>query len=183
MTALNDLAELFIKSVATNRNVSVEKVKKQFGRGWTVVGNKAIQTGMADEIYNLYNNKGEINNMGKTAEKTPVEIEASAETSPTIGVNEIDRIKGIVSLCETPDELFAVKGLLTDSSKTQADALSVLLDAKRAELQSVKSSQESFKAQYFADAKEVPAIAKAGEIEINEEEQAKKLAKEIVGEK
>lgn len=47
---VNDLADVFIETVALNRNVSVETVLNNFGRGAMVIAKKALEVGMIDEI-------------------------------------------------------------------------------------------------------------------------------------
>lgn len=47
---LDDLADLFIKTVARNRGVEVDKVLSDFGQGGVMIGEKAVNAGLADEI-------------------------------------------------------------------------------------------------------------------------------------
>ena len=49
----NDLADEFIAAVAKYRNVAPETVISDFGRGFVMVGKKAVSVGMADEIGTL----------------------------------------------------------------------------------------------------------------------------------
>lgn len=46
----DDLAEVFISAVAVNRGVSPDEVVSEFGRGGVLVGQKAVDAGMADEV-------------------------------------------------------------------------------------------------------------------------------------
>lgn len=50
---VNGLADIFIASVASARNVSTEKVISDFGEGGMVLADKAIEVGMADGISTL----------------------------------------------------------------------------------------------------------------------------------
>lgn len=49
-TMVDDLADVFISSVARNRGVSTETVIEKFGAGGVEVGKKAVALGMADEV-------------------------------------------------------------------------------------------------------------------------------------
>lgn len=50
---VDDLAAVFVGAVARNRNVDVETVLSDFGRGGSMVGNRAIEAGLADRIGSL----------------------------------------------------------------------------------------------------------------------------------
>lgn len=47
------LSDVFIKTVADNRGVKVEKVLKEFGQGGMLVGESAVAVGMADSVGTL----------------------------------------------------------------------------------------------------------------------------------
>lgn len=47
---VDDLAAVFIATVARNRNVTVEKVVKDFGAGGLLIGEKAVKAGLADRV-------------------------------------------------------------------------------------------------------------------------------------
>lgn len=49
-TRINDLGELFVKTVSRNRGVSVEDVLAKFGGGGVEMGAKAVSLGMADAV-------------------------------------------------------------------------------------------------------------------------------------
>jgi len=61
-TMLDDLAEVFIAAVAEGRNVSEKTVLNDFGKGGILIGQKAVDAGMADglatfeEVLELINN-------------------------------------------------------------------------------------------------------------------------------
>ena len=50
---VDDLANVFVSEVAKNRNVGLNTVKENFGRGNEMIGNLAVQSGMADKIGSL----------------------------------------------------------------------------------------------------------------------------------
>lgn len=47
---LNALADVFIGTVAKNRDVSISTVKNDFGKGGVLVGSQAVKAGMADRL-------------------------------------------------------------------------------------------------------------------------------------
>jgi ClpP class serine protease len=49
----DELAQVFIDTVAANRGVSAETVMNDFGRGGILIGKNAVKTGMADRIGSL----------------------------------------------------------------------------------------------------------------------------------
>jgi ClpP class serine protease len=49
-TLADNLAEVFVSTVARNRGVSAETVQNEFGRGGIIVGEKAVAAGLADSI-------------------------------------------------------------------------------------------------------------------------------------
>jgi len=50
LTEIDDLALIFQETVARGRGVTLEKVKNDFGKGAMLVGKRAVEVGMADEI-------------------------------------------------------------------------------------------------------------------------------------
>lgn len=51
--SIDQLASVFIETVATNRGVSVETVMNDFGRGHVLIGQAAVDAGMADAVGSL----------------------------------------------------------------------------------------------------------------------------------
>jgi ClpP class serine protease len=47
---VDSLGDEFIRSVADNRGVSFEKVERDFGQGFVLVGRKAVKAGLADQL-------------------------------------------------------------------------------------------------------------------------------------
>lgn len=54
-TLVDDLAQVFVETVARNRGVDVETVLSDFGQGGMLVGKKAVEAGMADRLGSLEN--------------------------------------------------------------------------------------------------------------------------------
>lgn len=50
---VDDVAQVFVETVARNRGVSTEKVLSDFGGGWLKVGRKAVAAGLADRVGNF----------------------------------------------------------------------------------------------------------------------------------
>ena len=64
---VDELANIFVETVATNRNVSVDDVLNNFGKGGMLVAQSAITAGMADKIgsfENLISSLIKSNNIG-----------------------------------------------------------------------------------------------------------------------
>lgn len=59
---LDDLADIFIKTIAENRGVSSSEVKSDFGQGGVLVGQKAVNVGMADRLGSFEGLMAENNN-------------------------------------------------------------------------------------------------------------------------
>jgi signal peptide peptidase SppA len=47
---VDDIARVFVNTVAKNRGVTAEKVLSDFGKGWVLVGEEAVRVGMADGV-------------------------------------------------------------------------------------------------------------------------------------
>ena len=87
---------------------------------------------------------------------------------------ELSRIRSIVELCQTGEELLLVKELLLDGTKTVNDASIVLLNNAR-------SSASHFHAQYMADSKQVPVIVHNQAVEMSESEKIEQEARKKAG--
>lgn len=51
---VNDLADVFIEAVAMNRNVDIETVLEDFGKGSLIPARRALEVGMIDEISTIH---------------------------------------------------------------------------------------------------------------------------------
>lgn len=71
---LDDLAEVFISTVATNRKVSEDTVLSKFGKGGILVGQKAISAGMADRLGSFEELMTENNEEGDFTMKLTVDM-------------------------------------------------------------------------------------------------------------
>ncbi|EOW9411416.1 S49 family peptidase [Vibrio cholerae] len=66
---LDDMAEVFIQRVARNMGVSGDKVKSDFGKGGVLIGQRALDVGMAHELGSLEGLIASLNK-GKTFESS-----------------------------------------------------------------------------------------------------------------
>jgi len=73
---LDALAEVFISSVSSFRGVSVDVVKKDFGKGGILVGEHAVAVGMADKIGSLEELIEEYEKGGHSMSKTLMTVAA-----------------------------------------------------------------------------------------------------------
>lgn len=80
----DELADIFIETVARNRGVSVDKVLADFGQGDMMIGQKAVDAGMADRVGSFEGVIAELNNNQPSINRLPfaagVVLEASKET-------------------------------------------------------------------------------------------------------
>jgi capsid assembly protease len=99
-TMVDDLAQVFIDTVAANRNVSAETVLAKFGQGGVMVASKAVDAGMIDSVGTfeaaLLALKQEINSMDFTsltaaalAENRP-DLVAAIRTEALATVEKVD---------------------------------------------------------------------------------------------
>ncbi len=80
---VNEIADVFIETVAENRGVSVKTVLDKFGKGALVVAKKALEVGMIDEISTVNDFMIEAKCGGRRFESSSQLIEAES-TKPAI---------------------------------------------------------------------------------------------------
>lgn len=86
---VDDLADVFIASVAKFRGVSPETVVKKFGEGGVKVGAKAVAAGMADEVGQFEAALSALSKRGKSRRSNPLEGGfLMSETTKTAAVEE-----------------------------------------------------------------------------------------------
>ena len=157
-TIIDDLATVFISSVAENRGVSIETVAENFGKGGVFVGEKAKAAGLVDEITTFEDMITRLGNemSVKTEKKTgieqnppPITAEYILENHPDIAAHfeaigtqkENARILGIEELASAGmDDL--ILGLKKDLSKSpEAAAVEILKHQKSKNSSHLKSLQ------------------------------------------
>lgn len=155
---LDDLASVFISTVAQNRGVDYETVLNDFGQGAVFVGRNAVKAGLADDvmsledvIYNMKNNQngGSMPNpTANTGADQQIDVEALKKSAMEA---ERARIKGISAA-------FAGLGLekdaqsFIDDGKSVAEAKDFAFDHMKAALDNANKEIEALKAGKPAEA-------------------------------
>ncbi|UNY40526.1 head maturation protease [Pararheinheimera phage vB_PsoM_KLER1-1] len=67
----DEMGDIFVSSVARNRGVSVEKVLADFGQGDMLIGQKAVDAGMADRVGSFEGVIAELNNSQPSINRLP----------------------------------------------------------------------------------------------------------------
>lgn len=98
---LDDIHNVFAKSVAEGRGVSVSKVNSDFGKGGVMLSEKALQAGMIDLIM-IFHNNDSTNDNGKEKNKNDVNGSESEE-----GKNKKEVIMDIRELKLEHSDLYA----------------------------------------------------------------------------
>lgn len=128
---LNDLAEVFISTVARNRGTSYENVAENFGQGGVFIGAKAVEAGLADAVATLDDICAEMINPETKKEptmakdKTAPAAEEKQLTVEEIGANAVAAykqaiadVKALFDSCAIAEDATA----FVDGGKTLADA-------------------------------------------------------------
>jgi len=149
---LDDLADVFISTVAINRDVSVDTVKSDFGKGGVLVGQKAISAGMADRLGSFEELMTENNNVkGETSmltidklkadhKETYDQLVASVTTEVTAGLQTAN--EGVLAVKDT--EITDLKAKLA-ASETKTEGMETRV--KALEKRDVLRDEEANKAQ------------------------------------
>lgn len=140
MSEIDGVEEVFIKSVAKNRKVSVDKVKSDFGKGAVMAGKAARSAGMIDEIGSWDEVLRKLQTKARKASNT------SANNSAKSGektMNIKDRILAIFADEETAPT--AESGAKAAAEETKPAAKSPELIAAEAEVSRLKAEQKESK--------------------------------------
>ena len=73
---VDDLAQVFINSIAENRNTTPERVISDFGQGGVLIGARAVQAGLADGISSFETVLSDLS-QGKTPEGRKAKVQAA----------------------------------------------------------------------------------------------------------
>lgn len=182
---LNDLAEVFIETVARNRGTSYEDVAENFGQGGVFIGAKAVEAGMADAVATLDEVCAEMINpetkkeptMAK--EKTAPAAEEKQLTAEEIGANAVAAykqsvadVKALFDSCAIAEDATA----FVDGGKTLADAKEFAFTAMQEKIKAMESAhaeaiaaKDSELAQAKADLEAAKAAAPVAK-ELSEEQ-------------
>jgi signal peptide peptidase SppA len=100
-TLVDDLAEVFVETVARNRDVDADTVLSDFGRGSVMVGQRAVEAGLADRLGSFEQIVSELAT-GKKPRRFKPKMAASAAEVEEMKANEIlDKIKSVISKSDT----------------------------------------------------------------------------------
>ncbi len=139
---VEDLASVFVESVARNRSVSREKVISDFGQGGILIAKKAIAAGMADSIGNF---ESLIASLGGNSSHKSIHLGGSAASKSKEGmISMSDEKKPAaetqpqVDISKIQSEAYAAERkristiLMSDEAKGREKmALTVALDGER----------------------------------------------------
>lgn len=114
---LDDMAEEFIQSVASDRGVSAETVMEDFGQGFVLVGRKAVAAGLADAVGSEEEVVARLNDRTIDYERmVAVNASANANTEERNAEGVLSRIRAMIGgeaaptvLLEANDEGSKVK--------------------------------------------------------------------------
>lgn len=111
----NDLAQVFIDTVARNRGVPSATVEADFGQGRMVMGQEAVDAGLADQVGSLESMIATLKNM------TPGKMPTKKPAMPMVAVQETK-----MSMVEEKRSLLArlgdLLGLTAEATTTTAEA-------------------------------------------------------------
>lgn len=109
---VDDLAEVFVSTVARNRNTDVETVLAEFGQGAVLVGEKAVAAGLADRIGSFESLLAEM-----AGRRNPKKMSAIAgEENDDMKIEDIkNRIMAIFSEAPAEEPVEASEAVKTDA--------------------------------------------------------------------
>ena len=150
---VDDLGEIFVKSVAENREVSKEEVLKSYGQGSVYVGPEALSRGLIDEITTIeeiLSTEEKIQMSGLTAAKVKADNPEVYNEIYSLGAQSIDRekIKTDAVQMAGEKERERVTGIL-DLEGSQGTTRKMIAEGK-----SVGEAAVSFRKEEVADRKE-----------------------------
>lgn len=126
---VDDLAQVFVETVARNRGVDVETVLANFGRGGVFVGDALVTAGMADRLGSLENVIAELSadrlptrsssmsTPNKSTPKGPITIATTAELRQALADGHTAEEITVKSI-----DLDAIKAEAKTAGKTEAEA-------------------------------------------------------------
>lgn len=177
---LNDLAEVFIETVARNRGTTFENVAENFGQGGVFIGEKAVEAGLADGVATIdevaammLNNKLQkeptmAKNNAPAAEQQPTAEEIAANAVAAYK-QSISDVKALFDSCAIAEDATA----FVDGGKTLADAKEFAFSAMQEKIKAMTAEHEeamAAKESELAKAKEELEAVKASAPQLNEEQ-------------
>ena len=126
---VDDLADVFIEAVASNRGIEMEAVLSDFGQGGLLVGTKAVDAGMADDVgvlekiiagFSGDSQRGNLMNAKTTIAVTEITREYIAENHQSIA--EAFRAEGVATVDLTAARAEGHKAGLGEAGKASITA-------------------------------------------------------------
>lgn len=156
---LNEIEALFIEAIASGRKVDTDKVKSDFGRGGTMLAEKALKAGMIDAIGV---NSPVSQNANKTDQKPTgasamnlTELKAQhPDLVQAIVAEERDRVNGHLTMAEQAGDLSLAAEAIKNGDGMTAVAIATY---------SAKIAANAARASRSADAADLPVIEGKGE--------------------
>lgn len=130
---VDSLAQVFIESVAENRNVSVDTVLEKFGQGGVMVGKDAVKAGLADEIGNFESAMQIVSGQKQVERPKKEQIIMAEQETATVAVDktEFEAMQKMLAELSTANEqnAAALKNLQAEKAALEAEKLSNELKA------------------------------------------------------
>lgn len=138
----DQLADIFVATVAKNRSTTVENVLTNFGKGGIKIGEQAVSAGMADEVGNF---EDLINNEEKHMSDKSLDVSTKVLTVDSVKIDhpdifnaifaegvkaENDRVKS-VQLQSFPGHEKLIVEMIADGKTTGSEAAIKILAAER----------------------------------------------------
>jgi signal peptide peptidase SppA len=161
---VDDLADVFVSTVARNRNVSAKTVLGEFGQGAVLVGQKSVEAGLADRlgsfeevVADLAAGKKPRRYKPKMAAETEEEVEAAEEEEMTLSErfkNLKARMIAAIEADENPPQEIVGKVETTEPAKSaEEDAAKIAAaEAEAADLRKQLAAQREEKTKAEAEA-------------------------------
>ena len=163
---LNDLASVFINTVARNRGTTAEDVLNNYGKGGVFIGEDAVKAGLADGVISLdalcdMMTKGSNYNGGAVMATTVKKAEANQAEGVDLEAVKAQAIADYKARVASVEAVFAgvnisaedKKNFMEDDSKTVADATAFVLSkakeqiaAQAEEIRKVSAERDEYKA-------------------------------------
>lgn len=167
-TIVDDLADVFIGSVARNRDVTASTVAQEFGRGGSFVGRKAVEAGLADRLGSLEGLIAELSagewKHSRTKKRAAKAAKAAAASGPEDVMAEdqkpgfLDRMRAHLGL--TNDQTEKLRAMVDGDAPAVASApLSSGPTVREQELQATLATERDARARLEAQVRNENARA------------------------
>lgn len=117
---VDDLAGVFVSQVARNRGTDVETVLERFGRGGSMVGQAAIEAGLADRIGSLEQVIAELSPANDPMRRFfNMAIQSKTTPKGAISVSNTDELRAALTGGHTAEEI-TIASVDVEKAKTEA---------------------------------------------------------------